>query len=497
MPTADRGPFVAIALESFAAQDYPERELVVVDSGLAPVRDLCAGVHRVRYVPARGGASIGAKRNLACARATGDVIVHWDDDDWYAPTRISRQVEPISAGAADVTGLENRYTWDLESDVTWTSTPALHRRMFASDVHGGTLAYRRALLGGKISYPNVNLAEDAALLRALVAAGAKLVKVPNDEIFVYVRHRGAAWRFAAGSFLDRDGWSHTPPPTAMPMATRRRLLDAARTDAPQVKAASHEGAQSIRDALGWTTLVVPSAPLDLARCVVVAASEPDAPALDLALASLDRFGDLGEVARVIVTPEGAADCRAIALRYGAAVVTVRDVRGPLQGALYSIARVVRASQYLCLDADVLVLGSLWALFEAQAGAGAGKVLATAPPATSSHPMPPHDGVFVSDFEGLVALDRLIRGDPELAARARTIPAHAGQSREVLTVVLSRLGALAPWPQGYNVQATDPRVKMTGRDGHIEPGFDGGPVRLLHLGGAGATVRRRLGALVPA
>ncbi len=54
-----------------------------------PVGDLVAGVPGVRYLQLPQRASIGAKRNLACAEARGELIAHWDDDDWYAPARLS------------------------------------------------------------------------------------------------------------------------------------------------------------------------------------------------------------------------------------------------------------------------------------------------------------------------------------------------------------------------------------------------------------------------
>ena len=49
---------------------------------------------------------LGAKRNLACELARGEIIVHWDDDDWMAPrpARATRSAQlgataPTSCGA--------------------------------------------------------------------------------------------------------------------------------------------------------------------------------------------------------------------------------------------------------------------------------------------------------------------------------------------------------------------------------------------------------------
>lgn len=55
-------------------------------------------------------------RNLALKSTTGELIVHWDDDDFYFPQRISAQVAPIARGVADVTLLEHQLTYNLVTD---------------------------------------------------------------------------------------------------------------------------------------------------------------------------------------------------------------------------------------------------------------------------------------------------------------------------------------------------------------------------------------------
>ena len=171
MPTANRRAYVSLAVEHFQAQDYAPAELVVVDSGDDAVEDLCRGDARIRYFRAPRGATIGTKRNLACSEGRGVVVVHWDDDDWSGSERLRVQVEPIASGRADVTGMENRYVWNLTDGSFWTISADLHRRMFVGNVHGGTLAYRKSLLGAGLRYLDVNIAEDAMLLTGMLRFG--------------------------------------------------------------------------------------------------------------------------------------------------------------------------------------------------------------------------------------------------------------------------------------------------------------------------------------
>src|SRR5437764_1305368 len=84
-----------------------------------------------------------SKRNRACELARGTFIAQWDDDDWYAPSRLSSQLEPLLSGAAQISGLSAGVFFDLSRWQFWRISPHLHRRMFVGDVHGGTLVYHR------------------------------------------------------------------------------------------------------------------------------------------------------------------------------------------------------------------------------------------------------------------------------------------------------------------------------------------------------------------
>ena len=105
MPTRDRRAFVDQAVYYFLRQDYPDTELIVVDDGYDKIGDLMPDDPRIKYLRLPTVQSVGAKRNVACQHATGDIIAHWDDDDWSAPGRLRRQVSALLASGADVCGL--------------------------------------------------------------------------------------------------------------------------------------------------------------------------------------------------------------------------------------------------------------------------------------------------------------------------------------------------------------------------------------------------------
>lgn len=219
MPTHNRRAFLHLTLECFEAQTYPSRELVVIDDGSDLVGDLLEGRPGIRYARVSSRMTIGAKRNLACDLAQGELIAHWDDDDWYGPRRLAEQAAPLIAGSCDVTGLVNTHVLEMPAARFWTLTGDLHHRMFVADIHGGTLMFRKSLLREGIRYPEANLAEDAALIRQFTQRRHRVQRVADPGLFVYVRHGHNTWRFDPGRFVDPQGWRATaPPPEFSPLA---------------------------------------------------------------------------------------------------------------------------------------------------------------------------------------------------------------------------------------------------------------------------------------
>ncbi|MBC8075789.1 MAG: glycosyltransferase, partial [Chloroflexales bacterium] len=220
MPTYNRHRFVPQAIAYFLRQDYPNRELIIVEDGAESAAPLIPPDPRIRYVRLPGRQSIGAKRNFACDLAAGEIVICWDDDDWYGPRRISQQVAPLLSGRAEFTGLEESLLLCLPTAQFWACAPHLHARMFVDGVVSGTLAFKKAIWGRPVRFPNASLAEDAGLQRELTRSGARLEKVPNDGLFVYIRHDTNSWRFTPGEFLDRSGWQLVSPPSYMPAGDR-------------------------------------------------------------------------------------------------------------------------------------------------------------------------------------------------------------------------------------------------------------------------------------
>ena len=99
MPTRNRRRFVSQAIWYFLRQDYPQKELLVIDDGEDSVSDLLPDDDRIRYVQLDPRTVLGAKRNVGCELAHGELIAHWDDDDWSGPRRLDVQVAELRRAA--------------------------------------------------------------------------------------------------------------------------------------------------------------------------------------------------------------------------------------------------------------------------------------------------------------------------------------------------------------------------------------------------------------
>ena len=202
--TCNRPQYVLLALRQIAAQDYHPLEALVVDDGTAQLSPLLRATYPALEIvpaamqrpavagPAATGAnatdagdglsvrllslprhvSIGEKRALASRAARGEVILHWDDDDFHEPSRVSAQVAPIARGAADVTALELSHMVAMPSMAIYATPPGRRIPLFSS------LAYR-ASLGRELSFLNVSLAEDVDFAERAVQATPPIPLPPS------------------------------------------------------------------------------------------------------------------------------------------------------------------------------------------------------------------------------------------------------------------------------------------------------------------------------
>ncbi|WP_175470685.1 glycosyltransferase family 2 protein [Pedobacter hartonius] len=161
MPTANRQEFIPKAVKYFLEQDYPYKELIIIDDGLHSVLNLIPNLYCLRYVYLPQSLSIGTKRNIACEKASGSIIMHWDDDDWYAPNWITYQVNAMLNAEADICGLSHVQFYSIKENRYYIKKNTDAKRNWLC---GATLAYRKSFWN-KNPFRNIHIGEDILFVR--------------------------------------------------------------------------------------------------------------------------------------------------------------------------------------------------------------------------------------------------------------------------------------------------------------------------------------------
>jgi len=93
-PTFNRRPFIPIIIKCFENQTYPRNKIewIIVDDGTDKIEDLVIHIPEVKYFRYEEKMSLGKKRNITNEKASGDIIIYMDDDDYYPPNRVSHAV---------------------------------------------------------------------------------------------------------------------------------------------------------------------------------------------------------------------------------------------------------------------------------------------------------------------------------------------------------------------------------------------------------------------
>ena len=178
MPTKNRRRYIADSIKQFVNQDFKSKELLILDDGTEEIADIIPDDPQIHYIKISNELSLGEKRNLCCQYAKGDVIMHWDDDDFYASDWISYQYKTLMNDKADLCGLSQLYFYDFQKDKAWEyQYPETERSWLA----GATMAYTRTYWKNH-PFPNVSIGEDNAFVWA--DPTAKIVIHDYKEGFV-------------------------------------------------------------------------------------------------------------------------------------------------------------------------------------------------------------------------------------------------------------------------------------------------------------------------
>jgi glycosyltransferase involved in cell wall biosynthesis len=117
IPAYNAACFVAEAIDSVLAQDYPEVEIVVVNDGSKDnTLDVLRGYgDRIRVID-QANAGPPRARNAALAAVRGEFVAFLDADDIWLPTKLSAQIAHLRAHPDVGTVFTRWHVWPADAD---------------------------------------------------------------------------------------------------------------------------------------------------------------------------------------------------------------------------------------------------------------------------------------------------------------------------------------------------------------------------------------------
>jgi predicted O-methyltransferase YrrM len=279
---------------------------------------------------------------------------------------------------------------------------------------------------------------------------------------------------------------------------------------------------TLMDCLARTDIILPPSAPRVRRCIATVVSSGFGYLLDDMLGSLNANGACQDALVVVFTVDDAADGELIAAKYQAQVIRCRSravVNPTVKSVLYSVARVVNAEQFLCLDADMLVLRDLRPVFSAldacpdntilvcREGNGRGwhkfdtlghalsglyrgcdddliSLLLGTPNGESAYPLVVNDGLFAGSRTALLALDGFVRVIPNAVSWIDERRDVWWRNQFIFNLALAQLRCAVELDPVYNLQlnAQDVEIQAVGK--RIEARWAERPVAVLHFNGPG-------------
>jgi glycosyltransferase involved in cell wall biosynthesis len=187
MPTFNRRPFIPIIIECFNNQTYPKDKIewIIIDDGTDKIEDLVVNIPQVKYFKYDQKMTLGVKRNLTNSKASGDILIYMDDDDYYPPERISHAVETLRKNPkALCAGSSEVYLWFNEMNKMYRFGP-----YGPTHATAGTFAFKRVLLKQTRYEETAQLAEEKFFLITSVMNPSKLHRMKkkafNQELKIF------------------------------------------------------------------------------------------------------------------------------------------------------------------------------------------------------------------------------------------------------------------------------------------------------------------------
>jgi glycosyltransferase involved in cell wall biosynthesis len=192
IPTYNGTKTLDIAIHSISIQDYPNKEIIVVDDGSTEDIKKIVNHYHVKYFRQKNQGP-GSARNLGIKHAKGDYIIFGDDDQKFPKNYVSSIVSGfirynVAAVGCYVKPNNNISKWNIFSKLEIWRSKRLHKKILNIEKIGGmdlpmggtgSIGYKKDILNEFNGFnPSLRTGEDFDLKKRVCDKGYKMLFIP-------------------------------------------------------------------------------------------------------------------------------------------------------------------------------------------------------------------------------------------------------------------------------------------------------------------------------
>jgi glycosyltransferase involved in cell wall biosynthesis len=197
--TKSREKYLSILFRSFVGQTYDRKELLLITED-----DIDIPVHPlVRVIKCEPGLTVGVKRNIGVANAWGEVIAHFDSDDYSAPGRIEDQLRVMRQMEMPVTGYTSIQFYNVSRNEAYRMRPGP-----SSWACGTSLMYTKQYWQGN-NFEERSVGEDTIFCKT-AAGQTAIFSIDGGDKIVALDHDTNTSPRGGGETHEYNGWYYLP-----------------------------------------------------------------------------------------------------------------------------------------------------------------------------------------------------------------------------------------------------------------------------------------------
>jgi len=203
-PTKDRAHLIPQMIASYQSQTWPEKELIILDDsdGLLPLslENTIFDDPSITYLTS-DPMNIPEKRNILVSLSRGQVIAHFDDDDWSTSDRIETQLALLEESGAMLVGYHSLLFWYGAKCQGWKYLGS------KAYICGTSMVYHRELWE-EFKFPETHAKGSDNEVTYRASRAGKSASADGDQYLVARMHDGQTQN--TRNSIDSTNWAPIP-----------------------------------------------------------------------------------------------------------------------------------------------------------------------------------------------------------------------------------------------------------------------------------------------